>query len=106
MADRQVVELEPNVWGDRPPEGPSFNWIADYLKQLRLSCWPGMQLLVMGGPFDDQGDSPPRAARVRGNRVRIADLLTGYELVGPQEVPVDQAFLWVSEGAGSAALPK
>lgn len=106
-ADWISVETAPNEWDRKKrDDGPSFTWIAEYLSQIHASCRPGMMLLVMSGPFDREGDSPPRAARVRGNRVRIADLLTGYELVGPQEIPVEQAFRWVSEGSVAAPPPK
>lgn len=106
-ADWVTVEISPNESDVKQrDDGPSFTWIAEYLTQIHASCRPGTLLLVMTGPFDRDGDSPPRAARVRGNRVRIADLLTGYELVGPQEIPVDQAFRWVSEGSAAAPPPK
>ncbi|MFZ5669495.1 MAG: hypothetical protein ACOY4K_08365 [Pseudomonadota bacterium] len=82
---------------DYRAEGYSFDWIGEYLAQIGAPCRVGMELLVMTGPFDINEDSPPRAARVRNGKLRTADLLSGYQLVGPAEISIDQAFAWSAD---------
>lgn len=81
----------------RREDGPSFNWLAEYLTHIKAPCRAGMTLLVISGPFDPD-QSPPRAARVSGKNFRLQDIVSGYDLQGADLLSVDQAFAWVEAG--------
>lgn len=102
MTDTVVTQVSENASEVGPrKDGPSFNWLADYLKKIGVPCRPGVELLVLSGPFDRAGESPPRAARISRGQVLISDFISGYRLGGADKISVDQAFAWVEEGRAS-----
>lgn len=102
MTDTVVTQVSEDASAIGPrKDGPSFNWIDDYLKMIGASCRPGVELLVLSGPFDREGESPPRAARIVRGQVSARDLISGYGLSGADRISVDQAFAWVEESKAS-----